>query len=127
MIIKIVVLAFSVCMVSLILKQDFKPGAVLISIAGCFIVFAMSLDIVFKIGESFAKVKNAGGVNGECLSLILKMLAVAYATSFGADICCDAGEKAMASAVENVGKLIMLAMALPMLAGIYESVAEMMG
>lgn len=127
MIIKIVIFAFCASLISILIKQDFKAGAVMLSIACCCIIFLMSAGLIQKLSSSFDAVKKAGGVSGECLAVIIKILAVAYATSFGADICSDAGEKSVASAVETAGKLIMLAMAFPMLCGIFEAVAKMLG
>lgn len=127
MIVRLVVLTLSVCILSLLIKQDFKAGALLLSAAGCLMIFSMSAGIIAQIGDSFARIKSIGKINGECFSLIIKMLAVAYVTSFGADICSDAGEKALSAALETAGKLIMLAMALPMLIGIFQSIADMLG
>ena len=127
MIIKIVVMAISVTLVSMLLKNDFKSGAILVSVAACLLIFSLAVDIILELGAGFKIFKISGGVSGECMKLIVKMLAVAYVTSFGADICSDAGEKAIAGAVESVGKLIMLAMALPMLTAIFESISSMVG
>lgn len=127
MIIKIVVLAIAVTLLSMLLKSDFKSGATLLTVAGCVLIFSASIDIFSKIGDSFNKMQISGSVNAECMKIIIKMLAVSYVTSFGADICSDAGEKALANAVESIGKLMMLAMAFPMLTAIFESIADMIG
>jgi len=67
------------------------------------------------------------GVDRDALLLILKTLLVAYLTSFGCDICTDAGEKAIATALETAGKALMLSMAVPMLVGIFASVRYIIG
>ena len=127
MIIKLVILAVCTSLLSLLVKEDFKTGAVLISLAGCIIIFTQTADIISKTAASFSQLKKISGVNGDGARLIIKMLAVAYATSFGADICAETGAKAVGSALESVGKLVMLAMALPMLAKIFQSVTDMLG
>lgn len=127
MIIKIVILAISITLLIMLIKTDFKSGAILLSVAGCLLIFTISVNIMNKIGEEFNSIKIAAGTNAECMEIIIKMLAVAYATSFGADICSDAGEKALANALESVGKMMMLAMAFPMLTSIFKSISNMIG
>ena len=127
MIIKIAVFAICASFFCILLKQDFKPGAVMLSAACCCAVFLMCISLTDRFLSGLESVKKLSGVNGECITVIVKTLAVAYATSFGADICSDAGEKAIAAAVETAGKLIMLSMALPMLGGIFETISKMLG
>jgi len=127
MIIKIVATAVAVTLLSLILKNDFKTGATLLSVAGCMVFFFMSADLLSKTADGFSGLGLSDGVNSECIKIIIKMLAVAYVTSFGSDICSDAGEKAIANAVESIGKLTMLTMSFPMISAIFESIADMIG
>lgn len=127
MIVKIVVTAIAITLLAMILKTDFKVGATLLSVVGCIIFFNLSVGLVSKISDEFSRIELSDGVNTECVKIIIKMLAVAYITSFGADICRDAGEKAIANAVESIGKLTMLTMSFPMLSSIFESIANMIG
>ena len=127
MIIKTVVVAVAITLLVILLKNDFKVGATLLSVAGCLLIFSYSVGLISKINDYFEKINFSDSVNYECIEIIIKMLAVSYTASFGADICGDAGEKALANAVECFGKLTMLAMAFPMLAAIFNSITDMIG
>ncbi len=127
MIINLAVLAVCASLISLIIKEDFETGALLVSVSVCILMFFKSSSIISGIGALFSKVKSVSGINGECLAIIIKILSVAYATNFGVDICAQSGSKAVASALETVGKLTMLYMAMPMILEIFQSIADMMG
>ena len=127
MIFKIVVFAIAVCLVAVILKENFKSAAVVITICGCVTLFLIFTQIFSAIKDSIDILDSVEGVSAEGISIIFKTLMVAYLTSFGSDICTDAGEKAIANALETAGKAIMLSMALPMLVGIFKSVKDIVG
>ena len=127
MIYKLVLFAVVVCLVSIVVKENFKSGAVVLSIAGCVSLLVMFAKVFSEIKDEIRLLSAVDGVNTDAVSLILKTLLVAYLTGFGSDICTDAGEKAIANALETAGKAIMLSMAVPMLIGIFKSVKEIMG
>ena len=59
MIIKLVILAVCTSLLSLLVKEDFKTGAVLISLAGCIIIFTQTADIISKTAASFSQLKKS--------------------------------------------------------------------
>jgi len=61
-------------------------------------------------------------VNMVYLETILKIIGIAYIAEFGAQISRDAGQGTIASKIELGGKIIILAMALPILTAIIETV-----
>ncbi len=124
MIIRIVFFGICSSLMALLLKDSFRTGAQIISVAGCLCLFYICISIFSDIKETIGVFKIADGVDKDSMSLIVKTLFVAYLTSFGTDICTDAGEKALANALDTTGKMIMLSMALPMLAGIFKTVSE---
>ena len=94
---------------------------------GCLALFLFFAQIFATIKDSLDILDEVSGINADAVSIIFKTLMVAYLTSFGSDICTDAGEKAIANALETAGKAIMLSMALPMLVGIFKSVRDIIG
>ena len=97
----------------------------ILSVGGCVVLFAVFVR-VFSVMKSNS-VPSFEGADKDAIAVILKTLAVAYLTGFGSDICTDAGQRAVANALETSGKAIMLSMALPMLMGIFDSVNKMLG
>lgn len=61
-------------------------------------------------------------LSGEYLSTVIRVIGVAYLAEFGAQICKDAGAGSIAAKVELGGKLIILAMAAPIVAALVEMI-----
>ncbi len=127
MIFKLVLFCIVVCLVIIILKENFKPGALLLTVCACASLFFIFAGIFASIKDKMGVFDAVSGVDAQGISIIFKTLMVAYLTSFGSDICTDAGQKAVANALETAGKAIMMSMALPMLIGIFESVRDIIG
>lgn len=127
MIFKLVLFGVGLSLVLIILGENFKSGAVLLSVAGCVVLFGMFVKVFAVIRDGMYSVSTFDGADKEAISVILKTLAIAYLTGFGSDICTDAGQRAVANALETAGKAIMISMALPMLFGVFESVNKILG
>lgn len=63
---------------------------------------------------------------GGYLSILLKAVGISLLSSTSADICRDAGEGAIASKVELLGKCEILALSLPLLADLVELIGEVL-
>ena len=49
------------------------------------------------------------------LDTVLRVIGVAYLAAFGGQVCRDAGEGALAAKVELAGKVLILAMSVPLM------------
>jgi stage III sporulation protein AD len=56
---------------------------------------------------------NQAGMDSKLLVPVLKVTGMAYITQFSVDACRDAGQNAIASKIETVGKIMMLVVAVP--------------
>ncbi|MBM7660889.1 stage III sporulation protein AD [Bacillus mesophilus] len=61
-------------------------------------------------------------VNLMYVETILKIIGIAYIAEFGAQITRDAGQGAIASKIELGGKILIMAMAIPILTVIIETI-----
>ena len=57
---------------------------------------------------------------------MLKVIGTAYLAQFAADLCRDAGESAVAGKVELAGRVLILALCLPVLMSILEMVGSIL-
>jgi len=59
------------------------------------------------------------------LEILLKILGVAYLAEFGSALCKDAGQSAIAGQIELVGKLTILAISMPVVTALFETISGM--
>lgn len=64
-------------------------------------------------------------VNIIYVETILKIIGIAYIAEFAAQITKDAGQGAIASKIELAGKVLILAMAIPILSVLIETIIQL--
>lgn len=119
-IMKIVIVGIVATVLALLLKDEKPEIAVLVSIVTGLVIFVF---IVTKLSSVMSVLKYfAGKANIDILyfSTILKVIAIAYITEFGAQVCRDAGEGSIASKIELAGKVLIMVVAIPILAALMD-------
>lgn len=119
-IMKIVIVGILAAVLSVLLKEEKPEIAVIISIVTGLIIFVF---LITKLNSVMSVLKYfAGKANIDILyfSTILKVIAIAYITEFGAQVCRDAGEGSIASKVELAGKVLIMVIAIPILAALMD-------
>lgn len=91
---------------------------------GC-VIFLYLIDQVYQIVRMIEKIAVNANVNVMYVETILKIIGIAYIAEFGAQITKDAGQGAIASKIELGGKILILAMAIPILTVIIETVIHL--
>jgi stage III sporulation protein AD len=107
---------------SIILNEHKSNIAFLLTVfVGC-VIFLFLVDQIGAIIHMLQKIAVDAKVNMIYLETILKIIGIAYIAEFGAQISKDAGQGAIASKIELGGKILILAMAIPILTAIIETV-----
>lgn len=125
-IMKIVIVGILAAVLSVLLKEEKPEIAVLVSIVTGLVIFVF---LITKLNSVMTVLKYfAGKANIDVLyfSTILKVIAIAYITEFGAQICRDAGEGSIASKVELAGKVLIMVIAIPILAALMDIMIKIM-
>lgn len=94
-----------------------------------FVSCAIFLFLVEKIHEiilMLEKIAVNANVNSVYLETILKIIGIAYIAEFASQITKDAGLGSIASKIELSGKILILAMAIPILTVIIETILQML-
>ena len=119
-IMKIVMVGIIAALLAVVLKEEKPEMAVAISIVTGLVIFVFvitKLNSVMTVLKHFAAKAN---IDILYFSTILKVIAIAYITEFGAQICRDAGEGAIAAKVEFAGKVLIMVIAIPILAALMD-------
>ena len=85
--------------------------------------------MVSKISGIISLIDNLAGkisINKEFITLLIKITGIAILTEFAVSICKDAGESSIASKIDMGGKVIIVSMSIPILAGLLETVVKIL-
>lgn len=123
-ILQIVSIGIIATLLAMILKQQKPELGIFISIAAGLLIFFLILGKLSGVVDILYKMVQKSQIDTIYISTLLKIIGIAYITEFGANICRDAGEGAIASKIELGGKVIIMVMALPILVGLMEVILK---
>lgn len=124
-ILQIVGLGLIATFLVLIVKEQ-KPNFAffIVMFVGC-AIFLFLIDQVHAIIMMIEKIAVNANVNMVYLETILKIIGIAYIAEFASQMTKDAGQGAIASKIELAGKILILAMAIPILTVLIETIVQM--
>ena len=95
-------------------------------IAGTFLgIFAAAkLEIIV---EELVFLQSFMSSYGSYFKLLIKIIGITYLAEFSSDMCKDAGAGALASQVELFGKLSILALCMPIMTSLLETIEYFLG
>jgi len=123
--IQIIGLGFVVTLLILIIKQQRPEIAVQLSLALATIIFLMVLSKINVVLNLFRDMAAKANISSMYLNTILKIIGIAYVTEFGAQVCRDAGEGAVAGKIEFAGKVLVMVMAIPIIALVLDTIVRL--
>ena len=125
-IIKIVGVGLVAVIIIIILKQYKPEFALYASIAAGILIVTLVLDKLTGIITLLSNLSNKAGTNNEFILILLKITGIAFLTEFAVSVCKDSGETAIASKIDFAGKIIMVAISIPIVAGLLELIIKIL-
>ena len=85
------------------------------------------MDRVGVVISAIRDLSNQVLVKNGYLAILLKMLGVAYVAEFASSICKDAGHQTIAGQIEVYSKIAILALSMPVLKTLLETIGAFLG
>ena len=125
-IIKIVGIGLIAVIIIMIIKQYKPEFAIYASIVTGIIIVTLVLDKLTGIITLLSNLSTQASINNEFILILLKITGIAFLTEFAVSICKDSGEAAIASKIDFAGKIIMVAISIPIIAGLLELIIKIL-
>ncbi|MBU7007629.1 stage III sporulation protein AD [Phosphitispora fastidiosa] len=124
-IIQIVGLGIVVTILIVIIKQQRPELAIQLSVITGVVIFSMMLGKINSVVTLMKDLAQKSNVSVLYMGTIMKIIGVAYIAEFGAQICRDAGEGAVASKIEFAAKVIVIVLAIPVIVAVFDSLLKL--
>ncbi|MEW6424229.1 MAG: stage III sporulation protein AD [Bacillota bacterium] len=124
-IMQIVGIGIVAAVLAVTIRQNKPEIAATVSIAAGIIIFLLVLGKIGAVVDVLKELANRADLNAIYLVTILKITAIAYIAEFGAQICRDAGEGALAVKIEFAAKVLVLILAVPILAAVLQALLKL--
>ena len=109
---------------SILLRNSKPEFSMLIPVVVSFTVLARAMPYLIRITEELSRMASSAGINSSYMRIVIKVIGISYLVCITAELCKDAGENAIAAKIELGGKLIILAMAIPIINSLLNLVKE---
>ena len=108
--------AVAVCVVfiALYLKNQQREIALLLIIACSIVLFTVGVKNISQATKSLYEITKNSGYSAE-VETMLKALGLAAVSQISSDVCREAGESTLASQVEFIGRIEIMALSVPLI------------
>ena len=125
-IIKIVGIGLIALVIAIILKQYRPEFVVYVSLIAGVLILSIVLSKISAIVELLKSLTNATSINGQFLTLLIKITGIAFLTEFAVSICKDTGESAIANKIDIGGKVVIVGMSIPIISNLLEIILKIL-
>lgn len=123
-ILRVAALAAAGVTLAVFLKQIRPEYALYISLATCVVILILASGRLSYVFEMVEKLQSYIPVDSVYLTALMKMVGITYVGQFASGLCRDAGYSVVASQIELFAKISILALSMPVLAALLETIQE---
>ena len=125
-VIKIIGVGLIGLIVILLLKQYKPEFVVYVSLLTGVIILTLVIDKLSGVVNIISNLSNQAGINNQFLLILIKITGIAFLTEFAVSICKDSGESAIASKIDFGGKILIIAMSIPIISSLLEMIIKIL-
>ncbi|NLG86168.1 MAG: stage III sporulation protein AD [Firmicutes bacterium] len=125
-IVRVLGIALISALLIVLLRQEHEELALLLGLLVAALIFLFAVTRLESIVVILQSLAQHTGVSPQYLTLILKIIAIAYIAEFGSQICRDADLEALAGTVELAGRVIILLLSAPIIVTIFNLVLKLL-
>ena len=123
-ILQIAGLGVAAALLAMVIRGSRPELASLLAMAAGALVFFLAVSRLQAVVAVMDQLVQKAGLAQDYLKVLLKVVGIAYVSEFAAQTCRDAGEDSLAAKVEMGGKVLVLAMASPIIVALVDLVLE---
>ena len=99
--------------------KNWKPElAMQVSLSAAIVILITVLPYLKTAINMLKDISDQTGLETSQISLVLKVVGIAYIAQFASELCRDAGENAVATKIELAGKVIIMTLSMPVIYGL---------
>lgn len=122
----IALIAVAAVLLALQFKEVKQEYGLYISLAVCVIIFMYSISKFSLIIDGINELSSYIDIHNSYIVTLVRIIGVTYVAQFTADICKDAGYSAISNQVQIFGKITVLAISMPILLALIDTINKLM-
>ena len=125
-IIKIIGIGLIALIVIIIIKQYRPEFAVYVSLIAGALILLLILDKMSGVINLLTNLANKNSINKYFIFLLIKIKGIAFLKEFEVSIFKDAGESAIATKIDMGGKVMIVAISIPIISSLLETIVKIL-
>lgn len=126
-IVKIAIIGIVAGVLVVTVKQKQPELGMQVSIVAGLIIFIYVLDYLMTAVDYIRDIVTKYDIPYESITIVLKIIGIAYICEFAAEILKDTGESSLASKVELGGRVFIIVLSLPIITSFMNMVLGLLG
>ncbi|NLJ90900.1 MAG: stage III sporulation protein AD [Clostridiales bacterium] len=122
--VSIALIGIVVCLMALLFKKTREEFAILISVAGCFLIMSLGIPKLQIIIDAINKIQDYISINENYIVILIKIIGITLVSEIASNICKDCNYNAVANQIDLFGKLTILATGMPILMALLDTINE---
>lgn len=118
----VAVIGILAVLMAITFKKGREEYSLYISIAACFIILLLGIGKLEVILDTINRLQGYIKISKSYIQILIKIIEITYVTDFAASLCKDSGYQAIGEQVELVGKLSILAISMPILLALLDTI-----
>ncbi|GMQ64126.1 stage III sporulation protein AD [Vallitalea maricola] len=124
--VQVVIIGIVSTILIVVLKKSNAEFGIYIGIAASIVIFFIVIDKLGVILDLISRITGLININDIYIKILLQILGIAFITEFGAQLCKDAGQQAIASKIEMAGKIMILIISMPVILSIINMITNIL-
>lgn len=108
------------------LKRKTPELALMVSLAAVLLIGTVLIRAITTVMSLIENIINTGNLPRHLFQPLLKTVGIAMVSRMGSDLCKDAGEGAMATAMESAGAIAAIVVAMPLFETVWDMLRAML-
>ena len=100
--------------------------SVYVSLIAGALILLLILDKMSGVINLLTNLANKTSINKDFIFLLIKITGIAFLTEFAVSICKDAGESAIATKIDMGGKVMIVAISIPIISSLLETIVKIL-
>lgn len=122
--IKIAMIGLAAVLLAMQVKVGRPEYEIFITMAACLCMFFFLATKLQVVLTAIQKIQEYIRLDSQYVTILMKMIGITYVAEFSANLCKDAGYQAVAGQIEMFGKLSVLAISMPVLLALLDTVSQ---
>lgn len=120
---KVAVIGVIAVFLAMAVKSDRQEFAMLVVLAASLLILGLALSKIDDVLNVIHIAEDYLGDNSLYINILLKMVGITYVAEFSSNLCRDAGFGAVGSQIEFFGKVMIIAVSMPVIKSLIQTIS----